>query len=59
MPSDSKPSLTPDSLPTKGGTKPRKAPPMGCTICDWLTKLQEGTRKEMLKHLSKFHPPVK
>ncbi len=56
MPSNSKPSPTQDSSPTSEDTKTLEKD-RACTICKWLTKLQNGTQKEMLKHMAKFHPP--
>ncbi len=57
MPSNLKPSLTEDSLPTSADTKKLvKSPP--CVTCRWLEKQQNGIQKELLSHMQKFHPPT-
>ncbi len=57
MSSGSKRSSTPDLSVTNEDTKTSNASD-ACSICHWLTKLQDGTQKEILRHLSKYHPPV-
>ena len=57
MPSNSRPSVTPDSSPTKDDISESSKAKEVCSICNWLTMLQDGTQKEMLRHLTKFHPP--
>ncbi len=57
MPSDSKQSAMQDSSLTKEDMKKQKQVSTTCSICSWLIKLQDNTRKEIMGHMAKYHLP--